>query len=300
VVASFPLGLPFDLPFDDPAAPSPFRVRPGLRPLDPADWLLFDDDYDADLAEKQRLLAERHADVVAALPGTEEAAREVLDAVREVVAGRRRPVRDADPGLHPIDAAGRLVQEDLCLLLPGPDGFVLAAASVCFPLRWRLASKLGRTVGEIHGPVPHYGADAGAAVDRILARLRPEAPLWRRNWTVVDDPARHQQVGHDRTERNADVTADNAGRRAWVRVERQTLRAFAGHGSVLFTIRTYQRRLDALASDRDLAARLAATMRAVPTDTAAYKSLPTLSDAVLAWLDRVAAGGRDANGGHTA
>ena len=90
--------------------------------------------------------------------------------------------------LHPLDAAGRLVQEDLCLMVLRDGAPHLDAASLCFPSYWRLADKLGRPMADVHGPVAHYADELAAKVDTFLQRLRPERPVWRRNWSIHDDP----------------------------------------------------------------------------------------------------------------
>ncbi len=76
-------------------------------------WLILDHDLDGDLALKAELLEERHDEVFAALdtPAVAAGAAEVLDLV--VAATGTTPDREQ----HPLDAAGRLVQEDLCLLV---------------------------------------------------------------------------------------------------------------------------------------------------------------------------------------
>ena len=92
------------------------------------------------------------------------------------------------PTSIPLDAAGRLVQEDLCLWSCATARRHLDAASLCFPSYWRLADKLGRPMAEVHGPVAHYADELATKVDTFLQRLRPERPVWRRNWSIHDDP----------------------------------------------------------------------------------------------------------------
>ncbi|MBK9180827.1 MAG: DUF3445 domain-containing protein [Acidimicrobiales bacterium] len=269
----------------------------GLKPLDLDDWIQVGPERDEELALKRELLATRHDEVVGTLPGSEAASREVLDALVEHLA-RRFPelvveVPEVDGEgrpLHPIDAAGRLVQEDLCLHTPAADSApVLVAASVCFPSRWRLAEKMGLPIRAIHGPVASYDEQLGSPVDRVLAKLEPGKGVSRLNWSLLDDGALFQPTGHGRTERNEAVTPANAGDLLWLRVERQTLRRFPRHRSLLFTIRTYQRPLRSLEGQPGAAARLAGTIRNLPEDTARYKSLPAFSAAALAYLDRLAA-----------
>ena len=64
----------------------------------------------------------------------------------------------------PLDIAGRLVQEDLCILQDVEGELRLTAAVLCFPNRWRLSDKLGRPMLAIHAPVPSYAERLGKPV----------------------------------------------------------------------------------------------------------------------------------------
>lgn len=260
----------------------------------------------ADLAAKERLLDERHRDVFAALPTAQAGAAEVLDLLLahlparfphlyrragarfdNLVTGQRwHPARSTQ---HPLDLAGRLVQEDLCLMQQGNDAatYDLVGASVCFPTRWCLREKMGRSVAAIHTPVPGYEPQLGASMDRFFRRLKAERPVWRRNWSLMDDPTLFQPGGHGQQARNTNVTADNAGDTVWLRMERQTLRRLPRSGDILFTIRVYVDPLHCLAACPSRAAALAAAIRALPPAMQRYKSIAPMRDAVLAWLDRL-------------
>lgn len=255
----------------------PMRMSLGLRPLDLDHWLEVDDAYAADLDEKGRLLRERHGEVVAHLPAGWQAASETQQLVRRWMAEHHPTLAPTVPaGLHPVDAAGRLVQEDLCVLTRDTGRWVLTAASVCAPSRWRLAQKVGATVAEIHAPVPGYEPTISSVVDRNLDRLAVQRPLWRLNWTLLDDPALFQPdaAGGPRLDPEAGLE------QLTLRVERQTLRRLPRTDAVLFTIRTYRANLAEVAADPTLARDLAATLRTCPADLAAYKGW----QGMLGWL----------------
>ena len=158
------------------------------------------------------------------------------------VSGDRWTVEGDVP--DPLDIAGRLVQEDLCILQEVEGELRLTAGVLCFPNRWRLSDKLGRPMMAIHEPVPSYAERLGKPVDRFIGMLAPERPVWRLNWSLTDDPALFQPVGHGRRDTDPDITPENAGPRIFLRVERQTLRRLPRTGAVLFTIRTHQRPLE--------------------------------------------------------
>lgn len=274
-----------------------------------AEWIEIDDRYPAEMAERRDLLDTRHAEVFAALPASDAARAETLGVLaahlvehhpgwfRRDGAVLRNALTDeswdlAAPPRDPLEVAGRLVQEDLCLIRPEVDGPVLEAAVLCAPSRWRLAEKIGRPMLAVHRPVPFYADRLGAAVDRFMRNLRPGRVALRMNWSLVDDPALFQPTGHGRVARDPVITAANAGAKIFFRTERQTFRLLPDSGRVVFGIRVHSYPMSRLAAQPGAAARLAAAIRALPPEMAAYKSLPVFRDALLDYLDDAA---RDAS-----
>ena len=279
----------------------PWRLTMGLRRLDPARWLEVDGHRGAELALKGRLLGADPSLVVAALPGSEAAGQELLDAIVAHL-DRHHPglIRHHGDGtitecttatvvhtrdLHPVDAAARLVQEDLCVMTDDGTGWVLAAASVCFPSRWRLADKIGRDLLSIHRPVAGYEEALDRPVRSFFDRLRPDRPMWRLNWTLIDAPELFQPKAEDRHRPPPDLSRPD--RTLWFRVERQTLRRLSDRPAITFTIRTYVSPLGHLvARHPEVVAVMRATLPSVPPDTLAYKGWAGLIEPLLAWLDR--------------
>lgn len=284
-----------------PFAGGPYRMTMGLMALKPADWIEIDSRYSSEIALRKSLLDERRGEVLAALPGSDAACREVLDQLTGFMPerfpdrferagnallnrqnGDRWSVEGDIP--DPLDIAGRLVQEDLCILQDVEGELRLTAAVLCFPNRWKLADKLGRPMLEIHAPVPSYAERLGKPVDRFIGMLAPERPVWRLNWSLTDDPALFQPVGHGRHDTDPDITPENAGTRITLRIERQTLRRLPRTGAVLFTIRTHQRPLEVLANRPQELGLLAEAVRGLPETTARYKSILPFREALLGYL----------------
>lgn len=264
----------------------------GLRPLDPAAWLEPDEHRVAELAEKRRLLA-RHRDRCVAVVddphgAVRSAASELLAEVlahNEALGLVTAPPASTGTGaasVHPIELAGRCTQEDWCLHLPDADGrWRLVAASVCFPTRWDLRTKIGRSVGEIHAPVPSYDSQLAAPVDSFLDRLRPDRPVWRLNWNVLDDPRLHQPSHDPPPAESVGGTADGDRVHWWLRVERQTLRQLPESGAIVFGIRVHVDPLDSLADEPDELRRLEGALRRMPPEAVRAKGLePGLDDVV--------------------
>ncbi len=269
-------------------ADGPPWLAMGLTRLDAERWLDVDDQRDVELAERHRLLAERHDDVFAARSGTLAAGAEALALVRGWLARHHPEVAlPAEPihEIHPLEAAGRLVQEDLCLMVARDGAHHLDAACLCFPSHWRLADKVGRPAAELHEPVPGYRVELAERVDRYLARLRPGGITRRRNWSVHDSPALFAPIA---PERPVPVPAAEVPERLWLRSERQTLRPLPVTGAVLFTVRVQQAPFGVLAHRPDVAARLAARIRAQPPERTAYvPALHTNARTVCDWLDAI-------------
>ena len=111
----------------------------------------------------------------------------------------------------PLDIAGRLVQEDLCILQEVDGELRLTAGVLCFPNRWRLSDKLGRPMMAIHEPVPSYAERLGKPVDRFIGLLAPDRPVWRLNWSLMDNPMLFQPVGHGWRDTDPDFASNVVG-----------------------------------------------------------------------------------------
>ncbi|HEY4173299.1 MAG TPA: DUF3445 domain-containing protein [Rhodopila sp.] len=285
------------LPFEA----GPFRMAMDLVSVAEADWFELDRCYPAEMAERRRLLDSAHGEVFAALPVSDAARREALDAVVAalvlhhpdwfgldggVVCNHLTGERWDGAAVDPLELAGRLVQEDLCLVQNDDLGPMFTAAVLCFPSRWRLLDKIGKRLAEVHGPVPLYADRLAGPVDRFMRHLRAGHIVSRLNWSLLDDPALFQPGGKWRVEGDAGITAANAGERVFLRVERQTLRRLPVSGAVLFGIRVHVYRLDRVIDGRERAVALAAAVRALPGEVQHYKSLLPFREALLGWLER--------------
>lgn len=288
---------PIYLPF----SAGKWQMKPGLKPLRLEDWIQIDEEYLPYLQRKAELRADRYSDVFASLPGTEAAQQEVLDVLLDhlpqhfpgyfersphTVTNRltQETWTTADFATAPLDLAGRLVQEDLCLMLPHEGSYILGAASLSFPSYWRLHDKLGRAIAPIHEPVPGYAQKLQHPVNTYFDRLQPENPGYRLNWSINDTPELF--LGHDHAQRidPIGITADNAGDHLWIRVERQTLRRLPKTQAILFTIRIYVYPLSLLEQHPDATAGLHAMLDQIPDDMQRYKSLIPIRAALQGYL----------------
>ena len=288
-----------------PFKAGPFRLSMGIMPLNLNEWIEPDTHFAEELKEKERLLTERYGEVFAVLPEAAASAAEVLallvghlptrfpelykssgDRIENLATGQHWEMHPTP--LHPLDLAGRLVQEDLCLMQWQADTRVyhLVGASLCFPTRWRLADKFGQPLNTIHAPIPGYEEQLAPTMDRFFERLKVEKPVWRLNWSLMDDPTlfsadrawsnRAQCRHHARECRGHTLAAHGATDPAPSAAHKR----YPVHHPCLR--QTARAPCHAAGAHRSACCRPARPPAACP----AYKSLAPFIEAVLTWLDR--------------
>ncbi len=252
----------------------------GLRPLGADPTFVTDDRAPAELALKAHLFDTRREEVLAVLPAGEEPAAELAHTVCT------RMDRPLDPAFHPLEAAARLVQEDLTIVRPTPRGHVLVAGAVCFPSGWYLREKLGLPLVAVHGPIEGYAEEIAAGVERFFERLEVGRPYRRRNWFLYDDPSLFQPWDPSG---EVEVTIQNAPELIVIRSEREVMLRLADSGAIVFTIRTQQARLGSLRRRPELAASMARYLRESPEAVHRLKGVAGYLSQVLSALDEMAA-----------
>ncbi len=237
--------LPFDL--------TETRPLPNVAPLQMADWVQVDDAHAAQKDERDRLIRSRRAEVHALSDAARPAADELLSLVLDWLptgysvdkASVIRPdgVTVLLDRADPLATAGRLVQEDLCLLEkpPGGDEHLLTGAVLCFPSGWTLAQKMLRPLTAIHTPVPEYDDVLARRVQRLFDGVRPDRPLMRFNRLWQNDPALFQP--RPRPGPHPDPQAA-----PFFRSERQCIVRLPVTGATVFSIHTYVPRRERVAA----------------------------------------------------
>ena len=257
-----------------------FRHRLGTFPVEIANWLLRDAEFDLTVQLKKKLLATRRSEVVGLQPGGDDVAQEAAQLVSQWAG-----VELASTGIDALVEASLLVADDLAVLQPvksqdGSEQLLLNAAVVCCPSRWLLSEKMGHNMLAIHEPVAKYADHVGAAVDTYFQRLTVEKPVWRSNWIIQDHPALFQpQIPSGPLVKTPDEL--------WIRMERQTLRRLPKTGGILFTIRGHQQPLpEYLSRSKQIAQDTRTLVERLPDDVAQYKSVLKYRPAIMNWINQ--------------
>jgi dimethylamine monooxygenase subunit A len=209
---------------------------------------------------------------------------------RNHLLGTEAAFTPGEPGslpLAPLDWLGRQVQEDLLLMDGTREGMPLVAGQLCFPAVWCLDEKLGRSMLEVHAPVPRFAEQLGASTLRLMERLKPERSVSRVNWsiTVTDRLDLEPRTLPEWRHLFGGITARNAGERCFLRLERQTLSLLPRTGAILFTIHTYRAPVATEVEAPERRRRLASVLRTVPPETRQYKRIEPFLEPLLAYLE---------------
>jgi hypothetical protein len=249
----------------------------GLKPIALEAWLEGGEAEPA--ARKDALFAASRSLVWAEAEGS----RPAQDEAAELIAAALGPT-PADPALPPLYAAARRVPDDLCLMEKRDGQWRLTALSLSAGSFFTAEEVIGRSLGELHGPVTGFADRFLVRVQRIFEGLRPDLVLERRNWTVLNSDALHTPSSAPIRARIGEIALADAGRALSLRVERQTLRRLPRTGGALFTIRVWLAPLGALAGQPDRLAAFAQAWRSATPELRAYKRFDLYDDLVESFL----------------
>ena len=215
---------------------------PSMRPIEGA-WLRCDEVYDAQMAERRRLISTCFNDVYAQMPCGVAAARAFLEDVLIALPTNFKVGQDEvmcpDGVVTPLDwnapllSVGAILQQDVCILEKRDDAHVLTGAILCFPASWTLAEKIGKPLVGIHAPVAEYDNTIAKRVQRLFDGVQRGRPLWRANHLRYDDPTLYQP----RMENDPQPVGSEAA--GYIRSERQTVLRLSAPDAVAFVIHTF-------------------------------------------------------------
>jgi hypothetical protein len=259
----------------------------GLMSIDESAWIEPDEDLPNYLSHKLRMRSSLGDGVVRALPESLEAQREFKAMLRQHLLHDHSDVYQArGASLHcevmqqdwdetddlPLWQASLWVADDLVIMQPSPQGYRLAAASLCSPSNWLLRDKFARPIHDVHGPLPDYRQQLGPRIARFFEHLRSRHVVQRFTWSV--------QAGDDLYwQHSLEPTVSPSTPLFW-RVERQTLRRLPSTGALVFTIRVYVHPLEALAGVEGALSALFWATDNYPSTHAEYKSFYRLAPAL--------------------
>ena len=292
----------------------PGRVKMHTQKLDLENWVKIDRTYASQQHEKEKLL-ETSRDLVFVTnddPSTVLAKQELLELLCDYLP-KRFPDKfearengvynkildefissDADDSDDPLFKAGRLTQEDWCIMewKEEHQAYCLTAGVVFFPMRWSLQEKFNLPMMGIHKPVAGFINHLVPKVYDLFKAMSPDAPVYRGNWAVFHDLDGvldlYTPTGH--VERNEEAKeymyqGEKTGHDLMFRTEYQTLRKIPKSAAIVFSIRTYQVHLEDFRTyPREEAECLIKAIETIHPDFIPYKAMPCWKKASLKYL----------------
>lgn len=244
-----------------------FRWSMNLRAGDAAAFFSPTRERAERLAERRRLLGEMPEHYALLDPGSKPLVADTLDFL-EPWAGRFANLEELALG----------VESDWVLMEADADGvFRIAAGAVCFPSHWSLPEKGGKTLDEVHGPVPRLNDEMERAINAFLTKLAPGVIRERENWGLTADSRLDQHPRHERIRLDGTQALDAI----CLRLEQQ-LFARLRSGGLYFGIAVSHHRLDRLfARQPAVCAGMARALRTMPDDAAGYKGISEGRESLL-------------------
>lgn len=225
------------------------------------------------LGERHRWLEEADDECALWLPEAEPLLAETLSLLGDETS--------SIPGREELTQLAARWEPDFLLLKRDAGGdFRLVGGAVCFPSSWNPAEKLGRTVEEIHAPVPTVNAVLGPRIRTFLAKLPAGVVFERENWGLAAVPEMNMHPQRNLPRLTTDTSLD----RVWLRLEEQAFHALPRSDGVLFLIRLTVHPLREILADAETRAGFARNLATMPDEIAAYKGLATARPSLLAQI----------------
>lgn len=299
------------------------------------DWIRMDSGYLARIAERKPLIEEQAAFTIGTgvlvNDAIEELYTEIMvdylphryptifkasgDIVHNVLTHSTYPL--STKGLTPeqmLQLLGLNVEEDFYFMLPDEKGdFRLQGYIACFPGGFLSPATRGKSVREIHQPVPGYEERLGRSVDRHFNRMVPGDFIGRMNvsswygyiffktkknggwlllillqWSLqvdgidlfrIDGNNYYPEKGQEfSTEKFKPHFSD-----CYLRTEHQTLTKLPRSQAIMFCVRSFMTPLEEIKSAGE-GPKLAAAIESMPEKLGLYKMRHFWGGAVLPWL----------------
>ncbi|KAI0005811.1 hypothetical protein F4779DRAFT_597260 [Xylariaceae sp. FL0662B] len=236
-----------------------YHITMALKSSTPSELITIDRNYLSRIQIRKAVMAEHPQHAIGCIPPGVGAVQEVYSyLLGEYLPSRYPSLFSRDdkffhnhitnlslPTVPPDDAVAALrslgenVEDDLFILRETPEGHQCTAFVCCCPSGFDPATKLGKLLTEIHGPVPSY-EKIGPSMERYFSRLEVGKSVYRVNWSVTTSPdlfniSSNHVHEKDEVEENQEIDITQAK----LRMELQTLTRMPKTRSILFSFKTY-------------------------------------------------------------
>ncbi len=171
-----------------------------------------------------------------------------------------------------LELMSSLIPEDILILVPESENYILRSAAVFSPSNWDLKSKINKPLDIIHEPVPGYEKTLSTKVNSFLNRLPPSRIFERFNWSIY--PSK-KLFFHPRYPELINETNE-----LFLRVERQTFRKLNDSSAIMFTIGVHNYPLMEVLQIKGAPESLMSAIKVMPESIKIYKGLNVIENVI--------------------
>lgn len=168
----------------------------------PSELITIDEDYLDRITQRRSIIATHGSTVHGCIPTGDAAVRELYtyllsehlpkrfptifqlskdnSSCKNLATGTSFPTLPKDSPDAALRVIGETIEEDFFLLQQTPEGHQSIAFMCCFPAGFDPSTKLGKTLVEIHAPVPSY-EKIGSSMEKFFAKLEVGKSVKRTN-----------------------------------------------------------------------------------------------------------------------
>lgn len=290
------------------------HVTMGIQKRTRDDWIRMDRGYLDRIAERRPLIENKAEYTIGTGPLVNDAIKELYHEIMvdylphrypsifsmqqgrqwvlNKLTGEEYPLVTA--GVSPEDMLrflGLNVEEDFYIMCPDADDgqFKLRGYIACFPGGFLSPATRGKSVREIHQPVPGYEDRLGRSVDRYFDRMKPGDFIGRMNWSLqvdgidlfrIDGNNFYPEKDEDHSQEKYQPKFEDC----YLRVEHQTLCALPQSKAIIFCVRSYMTPLEKIKAAGE-GKQLAKAIKSMPEKLYMYKMGHFWGEVVLPWLE---------------
>jgi hypothetical protein len=215
-----------------------------------------DRSYPTVVKQREELFKQHGHNVLTALPGSELAAKELMEVCVQFLCARYPQYFNLDKDkmvLHnkilntntdlkatePLHVLLHNVPEDFAIMIRNPETGIYSfrGGMIMSSQGWDLGSKIGLKLHEIHSPVPDFREKMQFSMDRYFAKMPTDKGIQRGSWGIEVDQPLYMPPGdpHEkyREMQHPGLTLE----RCHLRVDWQTLRRLPLTGAIVFNFK---------------------------------------------------------------
>jgi hypothetical protein len=224
--------------------------------LEPNWWLELDRNYAETIRLRIELYKKHGRSVLQVLPGAEVAANELMEMCLQFLCTRyphcfqldfdnmvfHNGILETWTDLRttlPLHVLLHNIPEDFAIMLRDPDTgiYTFRGGMIMSSLGWSLGSKIGKTLHEIHEPVPDYKEKMQFSMARYFAKMPTDKPIQRGSWGIEVGKPLYMAPGDPHESEREFQNPEHGIEDMHLRVDWQTLRRLPLSGAVVFNFK---------------------------------------------------------------